>query len=251
MKSCLLILFVTTSSFAGSWTIGNSGAPGTGRCASSCHGVGTGTVVVSGFPDVYQPDSLYLIQISASGEPLKNFNASCRSGESVNPAGVLLGSSTTTIYSVPDEINGVQANALDLNSAEFYWLAPSAGIGQARLYVGAHQGGFTGANSNIALISEEALATSERPLLPSEVSLSVWPNPFNSSASISFEVNTPREADVAVYDVQGRLVKTLFSGIAQSGTNTLAWHPQTASGLYFVTIVSEGKQITQKALFAK
>lgn len=248
----MILLFVATSAFAGSWTIGNSGAPGTGRCASSCHGSGGASIFLSGFPDTYTPDSLYLIQIFAGNDPIKNFNASCRLGEGVNPAGVLLGSSTCNTYSVPEEINGVQMNALDLNSAEFYWLAPSAGAGQARLYLAAHQGGFTGPNVELVLTAEEALATSERPrLIAEDVTLSVWPNPFNSSATISFELRSPSVTDVAVFDVQGRLVETLFSGMAQSGTAKLLWQPQSASGLYFISITSQGKITTQKAFFAK
>ncbi|MBL0063243.1 MAG: hypothetical protein IPP40_17610 [bacterium] len=99
MQLFLLLLFISPLT-AAPWTVGNSGAPGTSSCASSCHGEGEGTVVIVGFPESYIPDSTYLIRLTATDLPIKNFNASCRVGASSLTAGVMIGNGVTATYSV-------------------------------------------------------------------------------------------------------------------------------------------------------
>jgi hypothetical protein len=44
--------------------IGYSGAPGTdGTCAGPCHGSGTGTIEVVGFPVAYEQGQTYVISV--------------------------------------------------------------------------------------------------------------------------------------------------------------------------------------------
>ncbi|MBP9212079.1 MAG: hypothetical protein KBF97_04710, partial [Bacteroidetes bacterium] len=59
-----------------------SGASGSkGTCASSCHGSGTGTIVVTGFPQVYTPGLAYTISVKhTGGSTISNFNCSSRKG---------------------------------------------------------------------------------------------------------------------------------------------------------------------------
>ncbi|MBK6764992.1 MAG: T9SS type A sorting domain-containing protein [bacterium] len=163
---------------------GYSGAPGTpGRCASACHGVNGGTVQITGFPTEYVPDSTYLITIQAvSGLPIKNFNGSVRRGTSTANAGVITAATNTTTYNVVNETNGIHLNALDRQSATFNWRAPDAGTGTVRLYVGAHQGErHTGPNTNITLISDEAV-------LPAAPGQAQNPNPADGASNVAMPV---------------------------------------------------------------
>ncbi|MBK6910213.1 MAG: T9SS type A sorting domain-containing protein [bacterium] len=158
--SWLVALCLINSSFASPGNRGYSGAPGAlGRCASSCHGAGTGTVQVTGFPTNYVPDSTYLITIQAvTGFPIKNFNASVRIGTGTNRAGTITAGQGTSTYNVAQETNGVHLSTLDLQTATFNWQAPAVGAGTVRLYVAAHQGARnTGPNTNITLVANEAV----------------------------------------------------------------------------------------------
>lgn len=73
------------------------------------------------------------------------------------------------------------------------------------------------------------------------------PNPFNPRTEISFELRSRSEVRVAVYDVRGRLIRTLAEARFESGRHTLAWEgvdgraKAVASGVYFVRMDAGGQ----------
>jgi hypothetical protein len=79
------------------------------------------------------------------------------------------------------------------------------------------------------------------------------PNPLNPATTIRFEIPVGGgAAEVAVYDLSGRLVRTLHSGFATGGSHTVVWGGdnaqggQVASGTYFVRLHASGRDQTQK-----
>ena len=72
-----------------------------------------------------------------------------------------------------------------------------------------------------------------------------FPNPFNPSTSIVFELPRPMQARLEIYDVRGRRIRTLFSGPAQAGSTTVDWDGlddggnAVASGVYTYALVTE------------
>lgn len=67
-----------------------------------------------------------------------------------------------------------------------------------------------------------------------------YPNPFNPSTTIRFSIPTNEAVNLSVYDVHGRLVKTLIANaIHQSGVYQIVWDgtndagQRVASGVYF------------------
>ncbi len=171
LMSCCL----TAQVFAHSSYTGRSGAPGRQTCASSCHGNAGGTVTISGFPASYTPAQNYLLTISQiSGDPIQNFNTSCRVGTGTTNAGVIAAGTGTSTYNVNGETNGVHLTTNGQTSATFNWTAPVAGTGTVRLYTGAFQGtdADLGFNTTLVLVSDEA------PLLPGQATN---PIPANSA----------------------------------------------------------------------
>ena len=63
-----------------------------------------------------------------------------------------------------------------------------------------------------------------------------YPNPFNPTTTVRFEVAEQAQVRVAVYDVLGRLVKTLATGEMLPGTYTATWDGTSEAG----TAVSSG-----------
>lgn len=61
------------------------------------------------------------------------------------------------------------------------------------------------------------------------------PNPFNPSTSITFEVESADERSVAVrltvYDIHGRLIRTLFNGSKTAGRYTVSWDGRDEQGI--------------------
>ncbi|MCB1060475.1 MAG: T9SS type A sorting domain-containing protein [Calditrichaeota bacterium] len=80
-----------------------------------------------------------------------------------------------------------------------------------------------------------------------EFSLSAYPNPFNSTVSLRFDLTRGAVVSLRIYDVTGRLVETLADEWISAGTHTLHWNAQTASGVYFARVVS-GEQVSTRNL---
>ncbi len=152
------ILFLTSGiALAHNSYTGYSGAPTRSTCAGSCHGSGTGTVTISNFPPAYAPGQSYAVTIQrTSGNSIGNFNGSCRVGTGTTNAGVLSSGTGTSTYNVSGETNGIHLSSNNQNSATFNWTAPAAGTGTVRLYIGAHQGNYSGNNTVLVLISTES-----------------------------------------------------------------------------------------------
>ena len=79
-----------------------------------------------------------------------------------------------------------------------------------------------------------------------------YPNPFNPTTTIPFEVKTLGRVVLEVYDVQGRRLATLVDGVYAPGRYTAqidarAW----ASGVYFYRMQAEHFEKTQKMVFIK
>jgi photosystem II stability/assembly factor-like uncharacterized protein len=72
--------------------------------------------------------------------------------------------------------------------------------------------------------------------------LPVYPNPFNGTAVISFDLPRPEVVTVTVFDALGRTVSVLTDHQAfNPGRNTLVWNAdRVASGMYFILATGEG-----------
>lgn len=62
------------------------------------------------------------------------------------------------------------------------------------------------------------------------VLLSSCPNPFSSRTKISYTVPSTSNTELRVYDISGKLVKTIFVKAEVPGTYTCFWHGEDASG---------------------
>jgi hypothetical protein len=80
--------------------------------------------------------------------------------------------------------------------------------------------------------------------IPSQFRLEpAYPNPFNSSTTMGFAVESGY-AEIAIYDITGSLVKTLFAGSLDGGSYEVVWdgksenNSKVASGIYFCRLAS-------------
>ncbi len=101
-------------------------------------------------------------------------------------------------------------------------------------------------------IAEIAANTPSRTLL-----ISASPNPFNPTTVVRMAVASPQRIRVAVYDIRGRLIKTLLDASSETNPDLqLVWDGRdnsggkVASGVYFVRMSSQdsGNQILKVTL---
>ncbi len=81
------------------------------------------------------------------------------------------------------------------------------------------------------------------------------PNPFNPATEIRFTLPADQAVRLAVYDVSGRLIKTLVDEVRPAGDNSARWdgtdrsNRAVASGAYFARLTGEGvSQVRSMAL---
>ena len=84
--------------------------------------------------------------------------------------------------------------------------------------------------------------------IPHEISISnIYPNPFNPTINIEFELSKYSNVDIKIYDVSGRLVNNLIKNNYNTGTHIITWDASSFStGIYFVELKSNDKIITKK-----
>lgn len=89
---------------------------------------------------------------------------------------------------------------------------------------------------------------------PPPAILGIQPNPFAPQTDIRFDVPSPERLEIKVFDVAGRLVRTLASGMMESGEHQVQWRGETdrggsaAAGVYFVRLESVHGIQTEKVM---
>jgi hypothetical protein len=81
-------------------------------------------------------------------------------------------------------------------------------------------------------------ASSEQPIIPRELALfPAFPNPFNSSSAVSYQLSAISRVNLSVYDFSGRVVETLVNGYQAPGRHHLVWNARdVAAGEYFIRL---------------
>ncbi|MBT6625382.1 MAG: T9SS type A sorting domain-containing protein, partial [Gemmatimonadetes bacterium] len=99
-----------------------------------------------------------------------------------------------------------------------------------------------------------AVLESHDPTLPAEFALSQnHPNPFNPETMIHFDLPTPGETELSLFNLMGQRVATLVSGSRDAGSYMLRWDGrddtgrELASGVYLFRLIA-GDQIETRKL---
>jgi len=110
--------------------------------------------------------------------------------------------------------------------------------------------------SLFALTVSQTQMTSENETVPRHFALHpVYPNPFNPSTMISFDVPLVETLDLTslqVYNIKGQLVETLVNEQLKPGKHQVQWNPvNLSSGTYVVKLKSGERTFTQKITYIK
>ncbi len=87
--------------------------------------------------------------------------------------------------------------------------------------------------------------------------LTNYPNPFNPETAIEFALAKPGLATVAIYDINGRLVRNLLSEQRPAGHQTVVWDAKdnnngnVCSGVYFCVFHSQEFRATKKMMLIR
>jgi flagellar hook assembly protein FlgD len=82
--------------------------------------------------------------------------------------------------------------------------------------------------------------------------ISIYPNPVVSSATVAFDLDKNSNVEMNIYDIQGRVVKTVSRKNLKSGHQTLSVNVNDLNkGTYIVRLVAGSKSATSKFVIIK
>ncbi|MEN8254846.1 MAG: right-handed parallel beta-helix repeat-containing protein, partial [Verrucomicrobiota bacterium] len=85
--------------------------------------------------------------------------------------------------------------------------------------------GALGAGCQLSAAVDPGIATGSPPM-----SLEVYPNPFNPRTTIRYTASVEGPVEIAVYDLAGRLIRTLVDGEEHSGRRSAVWDGRDEDG---------------------
>jgi hypothetical protein len=98
------------------------------------------------------------------------------------------------------------------------------------------------------------LPADPRPVItvPSQLQMTAYPNPFNSSVRISYELNRPATAELTIVDLTGREVASFYRPVSTDLHGEFSWTAESvSSGVYFARFKAGPEQSTIKLMLIR
>ena len=70
----------------------------------------------------------------------------------------------------------------------------------------------------------------ENEIIPTELGLSNYPNPFNPTTTISFSIPEDSKVELSIYNIKGQKIKSLLNNQITAGEHSIIWNGEDASG---------------------
>ncbi len=105
--------------------------------------------------------------------------------------------------------------------------------------------------------SREVLTITKRRMMPVNFAFSACPNPVQGQSTITYALPRASRVLLRIYDVSGRLVKTLESGNKPAGFYTVTWQTddkqdrEVSNGIYFIKFNASDYCANQKIILLK
>jgi hypothetical protein len=113
-------------------------------------------------------------------------------------------------------------------------------------------------NQRLVLVELAGTTSADNPPVPSLLTMTNHPNPFNPSTTLEFSLPRNAQVDLRILDVSGRLVSQLLTGEALSaGWHYVPWRGRdntgklVPSGVYFYRLQAAGEIVTGRMLLLK
>ena len=107
-------------------------------------------------------------------------------------------------------------------------------------------------SQNEPAISKHSTSLREKEEITSFAFEKLYPNPCKDVLKLKYNSPDTRNVSIKLYDKAGRLVEKVFDGNAKIGLNEISYTSKNiSSGIYFVRLETEKKNITEKVLFQR
>ncbi len=139
------------------------------------------------------------------------------------------------------------------NSGRFYWHTTFADSGVYRpLFIASDRESADTISVEITVRDVNAVGTSNENL-PTDFALgAIYPNPFNSTTTIRYEVPFESLLSLRIHDIEGRQVAEPVSGVVGAGFHNIQWNGRTVtSGIYFIYLKTQDRLFVSKIILIK
>ncbi len=153
-----------------------------------------------------------------------------------------------TLNVIDRETSDYQSFHFDHTASSSYWQTQT---------LGEHVFFISGASSIYEYTVQRIVAVDENAIPSFEESLNNYPNPFNPSTTIAFNLAEKSNVNLSVYNIRGQKVKTLVSGMTEPGEHRIEWDgadstgKSTSSGVYFYRLKTDGYDSVKKMILIK
>ncbi len=108
-------------------------------------------------------------------------------------------------------------------------------------------------NDSLQILQVVEVGINDEHLAPREFTVvSNYPNPFNSSTVIEYDLAVTSEVSIGIFDIQGRRLETIEQGSQPAGAHSVIWDAGgQSSGIYFYRIKAGDKIETRKMVLIK
>jgi hypothetical protein len=85
-----------------------------------------------------------------------------------------------------------------------------------------------------------------------DINVNAFPNPFDNDVEIRLSSTVTQNAEISIYDLSGRKIKTLYSGDVQKGSSGFVWDASKAkAGIYIYSVKTKDNNIVGKLILTK
>jgi hypothetical protein len=78
-----------------------------------------------------------------------------------------------------------------------------------------------------------------------------YPNPFNGSTTIHFDLASTSQVTLDIYNMLGQKVMTLLDEVRGAGSHQVLWRTEAASGIYFYKMTAGNYSSTGQMILLK
>jgi flagellar hook assembly protein FlgD len=85
----------------------------------------------------------------------------------------------------------------------------------------------------------------------------LYPNPFNPTTAISYQLPEESEVELIIYNIKGQLIKTLSNELKPAGDHSVIWDSRdynqkpVSSGIYFYKLKAGDFQRVRKMILLR
>ena len=294
IRAAILAVPITGASLAIAFSDGppasHTGAPAVGgvgaeQVCTACHAtfplnaVGA-TLEILDVPEFYLPDTVYTLRVRLSstfaggrrwgfqitavrattGQGVGTFDITGFSGIRIlSGAGVF----ASRRY-VEHNANGTFPNVAGPVEWTFRWRAPATNVGRIFFFAAGNAANNSGTNNGDHIYTKRD-TTDIHPLLDAPAPIAgvaalepASPNPFRSSTVFAYTLSRAGRVELAIFDAQGRQVRSLLAGERPAGHATVSWDGRAeggaaAAGVYIVRLRAPGVSpaLSQRVVLAR